>query len=499
MHPDQKLETEQLNDIQGDIWSKGFPKNNETYYRFQIAPGSASTFAHRLRKMVTEQPSLISNLTTVIGDQGKITKEKQRAKAAGVEPETLPMANALIAFTFKGLQVIGTGLSKPGDLGLKKILKTDPAFSQGMGLDSGVLSDRTTDLDPLFAHPDGIHGLLKVAGSSEDMVGKRLKTIQDALGWGTVIKDVPGGTAGRVDGATRDKPNRGKEHFGFQDGISQPLMYGIDDTPPKPDPGASATSTMDTEPSILIVTKDTHRADSDRPVWMHRGSFLVLRKLEQDVEAFHELTKKYNAYNCQSPDHMGAKLMGRWPSGAPIALPAYHTTDAPATDHEEVKEMNNFGYEKTDGRACPFTAHIRKTNPRRLDEWNSNSPDQGLKFSKIIRGGIPYGPDYAVGEAPGLKRGLLFACYQGCIEDGFQHMQRDWCNTSSFPETGSGIDPGIDPIVGQVVDPTAMKTLIAEGTQPLLIKPQLVTFRGGEYFFVPSIKALKGALTEAAP
>ncbi|KAK0711780.1 hypothetical protein B0H67DRAFT_586286 [Lasiosphaeris hirsuta] len=157
--------------------------------------------------------------------------------------------------------------------------------------------------------------------------------------------------------------------------------------------------------------------------------------------------------------------------------------------------MNKFGYDKTDGRACPFTAHIRKTNPRRLDEWNSNSADQGLKFSNMIRGGIPYGPDYAEGEDAGLKRGLLFACY---IEDGFQHMQLAWCNSSSFPKTGSGIDLGIDPIVGQVGDPNAMKTLFAEGAQPVLIKPRLVTFRGGEYFFVPSIKALKGTLTEVA-
>jgi deferrochelatase/peroxidase EfeB len=122
----------------------------------------------------------------------------------------------------------------------------------------------------------------------------------------------------------------------------------------------------------------------------------------------------------------------------------------------------------------------------------------------MIRAGIPYGSDYVPGEveSPETKRGLLFACYQGFIEDGFQHMQSFWSNNGDFPP---GKGAGVDPIVGQVPDGEEMRVDIGEGNpgkERLEVvlptgKERLVTFRGGEYFFVPSIKALRGVLSDA--
>ncbi|KAK4182345.1 Dyp-type peroxidase [Podospora australis] len=489
---------EKLEDIQGDVWSKGFPKSYETYYLFQIK--RPAEFAGCLNKMITNKPHLIPNLNMVKDKRDEINYERQLAKEHQDKPKRLPIANALIAFTYKGLEAIQSGRQSHDDLWLDDIKATDPAFCRGMRSDGPALNDPTTKLNPLFSDPNVIHGLLKVAGSSKETVEERLKEIQLDLQRGTVITDVPGGFEGRLDGATRGGKNRGKEHFGFQDGISQPLMNGLDDIPP-PDPGAAlATSTMETDPKFLITTKDTRSQDTNgvtRPDWMYQGSFLVFRKLVQNVKAYNDLVQNnFKKYGCQTADHMGAKLMGRWPSGAPIALPAYHTSDAPPTDRCKVKKMNSFLYEKVDDSSaphgCPLAAHIRKTNPRRADEKDSNSGDPGLLFTKIIRGGIPYGPDYTPGEPAGTERGLLFACYQGNIEDGFRHMQMIWCNNDSFPKGGSGFDP----IVGQAKRPEDLKTLItADGTEQVPINPPLVTFRGGEYFFVPSIPALKGALT----
>jgi len=167
--------------------------------------------------------------------------------------------------------------------------------------------------------------------------------------------------------------------------------------------------------------------------------------------------------------------------------------------------MNNFSYPPADNTAqlpvCPFSAHIRKTNPR--TNSSPNGADERLPFTKIIRNGIPYGPDYKKGEADGLERGLLFACYQAHIEDGFQHMQTAWSNTVTFGVPGTGLDP----IIGQAKQlpdggKAEMKATITDGKAQnkveVTIKTQLVTLKGGEYFFVPSIKALKGALSEAA-
>jgi hypothetical protein len=77
-----------------------------------------------------------------------------------------------------------------------------------------------------------------------------------------------------------------------------------------------ATVNMNTDPKLLIVTEETenevlHR----RPSWTHDGTFLVFRKLEQDVKGFKTLKSGFKDYDCENEAHMGAKLMGRWPGG----------------------------------------------------------------------------------------------------------------------------------------------------------------------------------------
>jgi len=102
MASEAKVESLNLDNIQGDIWSKGFPKDNETYYLFQINPQRAKDFARNLKNLVIPDPnksSLISSLTMVKKDWARIGEEK---------PNKVEMAHALIAFTFKGLEVVST-------------------------------------------------------------------------------------------------------------------------------------------------------------------------------------------------------------------------------------------------------------------------------------------------------------------------------------------------------------------------------------------------------
>ena len=121
---------------------------------------------------------------------------------------------------------------------------------------------------------------------------------------------------------------------------------------------------------------------------------------------------------------LGARLVGRWPSGAPIDVSP--TKDDPALGADPNRN-DNFRYafpedQQTQDR-CPFAAHTRKTNPRA--DLDNNG---GTELHRIIRSGIPFGPEVTKDEATSgkthLQRGLLFVAYQSSIGDGFEFIQK---------------------------------------------------------------------------
>lgn len=207
--------------------------------------------------------------------------------------------------------------------------------------------------------------------------------------------------------------------------------------------------------------------------------------------------------------------MRGWRAGAPIDLSPLR--DDPALGANRLLN-DKFRYEKNPDsqEKCPFAAHTRKTNPR-ADITSTES-------ARILRHGIQFGPEVTADEAASnrttLQRGLLFVCYQSSIENGFQFIQKcrftlpqissddhsltdcrsAWSNNTTFPPLKSE-RPGFDPITGQTND-LAFRTL--SGTNPedtdkdLLLDEHWVVTKGGEYFFSPSIRALKETFAQAA-
>ncbi|KAL8709808.1 MAG: hypothetical protein Q9225_007397 [Loekoesia sp. 1 TL-2023] len=217
---------------------------------------------------------------------------------------------------------------------------------------------------------------------------------------------------------------------------------------------------------------------------MVNGSFLAFRKLEQDVPRWIDLVNKFKDASCKSPAHLGAKLMGRWPSGAPVAK--FPDEDAPPNTPLD----NNFKYKGVSKFNCPFGAHIRKVNPR--------TDGGAVTTARMIRNGIPYGTDFDPDNPPtdpNDTRGLLFAVYQSCLENSFQFVQKSWSNNESFPVSKTGHDA----ISGQAKDRGLLNTTLHNEDDGNLV-PGLGQFqescimKGGEYFFVPSISALKNTL-----
>lgn len=149
---------------------------------------------------------------------------------------------------------------------------------------------------------------------------------------------------------------------------------------------------------------------------------------------------------------------------------------------------NNFKF--TSNNVCPLAAHIRKTNPR--------DPSNVTRNARIVRHGIPYGTEFSVDKSG--KRGLLFACYQSSIENGFQFIQKTWINNPQFPPSTS--TAGFDAFAAQPPNDGKLHTTLFHTSNKAIAPglgdfPKLVTMKGGEYFFVPSISALTSTLGSA--
>jgi Dyp-type peroxidase family len=317
------------------------------------------------------------------------------------------------------------------------------------------------------------------------------------------------------EGKTRLPPFRGREHFGFKDGISQPGIRGLTKSSkshtdvvaagefligyenedgqvsgqPSPTPPPPPSSYDPAPPPPL---------PAPLPRWAHNGSFVVFRRLQQDVGAFRAFVNGPSAGGQLSADQLGAKLVGRWPSGAPMEpVPGEGHSD-PSTQDPSVADpavlddqhINKFAYDNDpDGLRVPRAAHIRKVNPR-----STALPDgDRSNRHRLLRRGIPYGEEFvdtepAYGQTVPLDqdRGLLFVCYQASIARGFEFVQARWANATTFQQPGDGQDPTIS----QDNDPRPFHIPMAAGPLELQIA-QWVFTTGGGYFFSPSISAIE--------
>jgi Dyp-type peroxidase family len=297
------------------------------------------------------------------------------------------------------------------------------------------------------------------------------------------------------------------EPFGFRDGISQPAIEGAGQ---KVLPGQAIIRAgefllgyIDEYRQVVPVPTvarelDPERilaADSSQPArsrFGHNGSFLVLRKLAQDVEGFRTFLDRAsrNADGSSNPARanlLSAKMMGRWPSGAPLTL-------APEKDDPELGKNkyrnNDFGFAASDldGSACPVGSHIRRANPRDALAFPS-APKRSLAISnrhRIIRRGRPY-REMSAASGEVTEQGILFIAINASIQRQFEFIQQSWMNNPKF----NGLHDERDPL-STATTSDGMLTIQAKPIRERIHGlPRFVTVRGGAYFFLPSIRALK--------
>lgn len=279
-----------------------------------------------------------------------------------------------------------------------------------------------------------------------------------------------------------------KEHFGFADGISQPRFFS-EDLDKEPSKNWNSFASLD---SVLIrdpfgrVFIGGITGDGDIPVddfsGSHSyGSFLVYRKLEQDVDGWNKEVVQKAAKLKISPGLFGAYAVGRFQDGTPVVNHGMPTAGTPIE--------NDFDYSSdSNGLKCPFHAHIRKSNPRG-DSVKLGATLESEKGRRISRRGIPYQEDEK-------RKGLLFMCYQSSIVRQFEFMQNSWVDNLNFvnPDTGD------DSVIGQNTV-TAKSWPLTHGgpSTEKLTFAHFVTLKGGEYFFTPSISGLRSLTANPLP
>lgn len=280
------------------------------------------------------------------------------------------------------------------------------------------------------------------------------------------------------------------EHFGFVDGISQPRIHGVT-------AGRRVAELPAGEALLGYLDVDGDTAGAGLPTALARnGSYLVYRKLEQDVPAFRDLTREL-AGRLEGRAEPGtdleqlaaAKLMGRWRNGNPLTT----------AENDPSATTNHFGFQEHDaeGHGCPVGAHIRRTNPRDSRPADPNSSadtggEAGLEATlalrhRMLRRGIPYGTPLAEdAEHAAGERGLLFVALVGDLRRQFEFVQAHWMSDGNAFRLGTDRDL----LSGATEEGNKF---VIQGTPPTFVKQTkpLVTCRGGEYFFLPGIAALK--------
>lgn len=289
------------------------------------------------------------------------------------------------------------------------------------------------------------------------------------------------------DGAAKELDYR-FEHFGFRDGLSQPFVdMGLRDTlPGGGTPSRDRTWRPVAPGEIFLNMPDENGEVQALPISkdLTLGStFLVFRKLQQDVAGFRGFLSRMRPKDKEAQKALSAQFVGRWPNGVPLVL---SPDQERAVDQEMEATLNNFRYAADDplGRRCPLGAHIRRANPRDIGGRGE------ARHHRILRRGISYGGPLLKDDAldDGERRGLLFIAANSRIDLQFEVIQSNWINGGEFlGQAGLGRCPLTGNHSGAVSD----RFFEAGAAAPMTGLPRFVKTRGGDYFFAPGIKALR--------
>ena len=375
-----------------------------------------------------------------------------------------PLADtsASVALTYQGLKALGVPQEALDSLAWE--------FRQGMAARAQELGDTGESAPEHWEEPLGsadLHVVLVAVSPDEQSLEQALERARETYRSMSGIEAIWRQNCHALPTET--------EPFGFRDGISHPAIEGsgIAGSNPQERPLKAGEFVLGYRDELGGIQKTTPE------ILGRNGTYVVFRKLHQRVAAFRQYLKA-NSTSVADEELLAAKMMGRWRSGAPLALCPFH--DDPGLGGDP-RRNNDFLFEADDptGLKTPGGSHIRRCNPR-------DAAIAGVaRIHRMIRRGTAYGPMLPEGvlDDDGVDRGLMFAFVGANIGRQFEFVQSQWVNDGVF--FGAGDDK--DPIVGSgEINFTLPRKPIRKRLQGI---PKFVVTRGGEYCFMPGLRALR--------
>jgi Dyp-type peroxidase family len=370
-----------------------------------------------------------------------------------------------VAFTWNGLRALGVDEAS--------LASFPEEFRQGMVARADMLGDTGAN------HPDNwvgglaspsLHAIVILFAGDE---AERERCVTEHNKFIAQCRDVE--VLSSLDLAALPPFIYAHDHFGYRDRLSQPVIEGSGEVPT---PGSGAPLKAG---EFILGYPDEAGPPANLPqpeILSRNGSYMAYRRLQEHVGRFREFLRQ-NAGTPEEQELLAAKLMGRWRSGAPLVLSPNKDDPILAADPQR---NNDFNYKEMDpqGYAVPLGSHARRMNPR--------DTAANINRRRMIRRGATYGP-HLPEDAPedSVERGIAAFVICASLIRQFEFAQNVWANDRNFHELGNERDP----VIGNQDGTLEFKIPKRPIRKKITGLPVFTTVRGGAYFFLPGIKALR--------
>jgi len=396
-----------------------------------------------------------------------------------------PDSTLNLAFTYAGLVRLG--------LPDAALLSFPVEFVQGMKARAPILEDSGNSAperwDPVWRDSQ-VHVWVGIYGESPAVLARRctiLRQFLEETGGARILYE--------QDASALPDTNGGygtKEHFGYTDGFGNPDFDGAER---KPQPGQGKLT--DGGKWVPLATGEFLLGYPDEageipvaPVphlLAKNGTFMVYRKLHQNVQTFRDYLEANSKIYAGGKEKLASKFIGRWRDGTPVELSPDKEDQAITTDKRRSVNFT-FGNDMA-GTRCPIGAHIRRTNPRDAFGFNGALVNR----RRVTRRGLPYGDFVPEGQpvSDTAEHGIIFIALNASLFRQFEFVQQQWVEYGNDAHQGNDKDMlignhgGQGKFMIQGTEDAANPPFICGGL------PNFVELRGGAYFFVPSMTALR--------